>query len=189
MTDLIAEAVRFVIIIEKRSYDLYKRAARGAQDPEGMEFFGRLARMESEIIDLLLRSHPGTWYSALDSGAGQVVEPEEPYSERPLTAFPDQLRLALLGKRLDVDLYLTFAKTFREPSLCKVFETALDLARKQLQIITDQHRLAGAKMQPVVVQRRMKRNHLRNDLHRIVPNKHTQLYFSMQDTGRQSQLA
>ncbi|HBA87878.1 MAG TPA: ferritin [Geobacter sp.] len=187
MTDLIAEAVRFVVIIEKRSYDLYRKAAMTLQDPAAKDIFEKLAREESENIDVLLRRHPGTWYSEIQYGAGRVAEADAIPKEAQGGTLPDQLRLALLDKRLGVDLYLTFARTFREPSLCKVFETAHDMAKKQLQFITDQHRVADSRMQ-APLQRRAKRNHLRTDLHRIVPNKHSELYFSMLDTGRQSQL-
>ena len=196
MREFIAEAVRFAVIIEKKSYDLYRKAAMTVPDQGSKQIFDRLAREQSQHIDALLREHPGPWCCTLPQGTCSPLPQRT--ARQPLVEVDlneprgggvfDQLRLALLDKRWCIDLYATFAKTFREPSLCRVFEVALDIARKQFRMITDEYRRADLALRTPEVNRRARRTHIRAGLHPVTPNKHSELFFSMLDSGRQSQL-
>jgi len=188
MTDLlIAEAVRFTVIHEKKSYDLYQKAAMTVPDQGSRQIFERLAREESRHIDALLREHPGTWCSALQQPCGQQPEIDPELNEPRGNGLFDQLRHALLDKRWCIDLYATLARTFKEPSLCRIFEVAQEIARKQFRLITEEYREADLTLRNPGKNRRARRTHTRAGIQPVIPNKHSQLFFSMLDSGRQSQ--
>ena len=187
MKEFIAEAIRFAIIIEKKSYDLYRKAAMTVPDQAGRELFENLAREESQHIDALLREHPGTWRCNLLQRDEQPVldtQLREPQSSRLF----DQLRHALLDKRWNIDLYTTLARTFREPSICRVFEGALGIARKEFRLIKEEYLQADPPTSGPARSRRARRPHTRAGIHPMIPNKHSELFFSMLDSGRQSQI-
>lgn len=189
MTDLIAEAVRFAVVVENRSYEQFKKASAAVSDHIDKELFEKLACEQAKNVDALLAKHPGEWYSELTGAVPERAGVNDAHTPGKEHSVPELLHLALVDKRLDVELYLTFAKTFREPNLCAIFEMALDMSRKQVHLLANEQRMAEARLQAAAfLPRRAKRSNLRTELHRIIPNKHTELYFSMLDTGRQSQL-
>jgi len=185
MEDLIAEAVGFAVIVEKKSYDLYRKAAMTVPDQGSKQVFERLAREESQHIDSLLREHPGAWCCGLQH-ADRQPEIDADLAESRGSDLPDQLRAALLDKRWCIDLYATLAKSFKEPTLCKVFELALEMARKQFHLITKEYRQAERPLDTPAINRRARRIHIRAGIHPINPNKHSELFISMLDSGRQS---
>lgn len=186
MRDFIAEAVRFAVIIEKKSYDIYRQAALEVVDLGGKRIFEKLARDESKHIDALLWQHPGTWCSDLK----QKQEPQ-PVVEWDLSGpsgnrLFDQLRLALLNKRWSIGFYTTLLKTFKEPRICRVFEITLEVARTEFKLITDEYLQADVSYGTPRSNRPPRRVHTRAGILPSPPNKHSELYFSLLDTGRSS---
>lgn len=186
MRDFIAEAVRFAVIIEKKSYDIYRQAALEVVDLAGKRIFEKLARDESMHIDSLLWQHPGTWCSDLK----QKQEPQ-PGVEWDLSGpsgnrLFDQLRLALLNKRWSIGFYTTLLKTFKEPLICRVFEVTLAVARNEFKLITDEYLQADVSYGKPRDNRPPRRVHMREGILASPPNKHSELYFSMLDAGRSS---
>lgn len=187
MRDFVAEAVRFAVAIEKKSYELYRHAAVTVPDQAGRQIFERLAREESRHIDALLREYPGIWQSGMKHKAAQQPRIERNLAEPAGDALFDQLHLALLDKRWSIDFYTTLARAFREPRICRIFELALAAARKEFRFITDLYLHAEIPFASPRTDRPPRRTHIRNGIHPAKPNKHSQLFFSLLDAGRQSQ--
>ncbi len=188
MRDFIAEAVRFAVIIEKKSYDIYRQAALEVVDLAGKRIFEKLARDESKHIDALLWQHPGTWCSDLrqksETQPGVEWDLTGPTGNRVF----EQLRLALLNKRWSIGFYTMLLRAFKEPRICRVFEMTLAVARKEFKLITDEYLQADACCGHSRSNRPPRRVHVREGIPASPPNKHSQLYFSMLDAGRVSRL-
>lgn len=184
MRDLITEAVRFAVSIERKCYDFYRKAALTAASQVGRQIFERLASEEARHIGALRDEAPALW--------SEVQHPlQQPGMDCPLNepqgSLFEQLRHALLNKQYSIDLYTTLARSFREPSICRVFETTLQTARKELRSIRQEYLQGDSITATSLITRRPRRSHLRCGLQPPPPNKHSQLFFSMLDSGRQSQ--
>ncbi len=183
MRDFVTEAIRLAVALERKCYDFYRKGATMAPDPEGRLIFERLASEEAGHIDALQAESP----APLCDTQRCAQQPEiEGRLREPQGKLLDQLRLALLNRQFCIDLYTTFAKSFREPSICRVFEMTLLIARKELRSIRQEYLQADAAPGTSIVTRRQRRTHARSGLHPVTPNKHSEVFFSMLDSGRHS---
>ena len=185
MKELMAEAIRFTMAMEQESCARYRKAAAVVADPAGKRFFEKLARDRSRRIDMLSWEVPdgGTF----PCRAHAAVAAEAPAPE-PSGAFLDQLRAALLDKRFSIGIYAALCKGFREPALCRFFARLLDAARREFREIKAEYLRIGVAFSPRLPGRPPVMEHLRGSLHHLAPNRHSQLFFSMQDCGRQPRL-
>lgn len=184
MRELIAEAVKFTVTVENKSYASYRRWAATATDPAGRRIFERLAHEKSGHIDSLLAQHPEIRYEMLMEPAGRNYVAECRFDEATGRGLFDLLRLALLEKRSSIDLYATLSRSFKEPSISRIFEAALSLARNEFKSINALYLKADIPTALPKCTRPPRRTHFRGELHHACPNKHTELFFSMLDSGR-----
>lgn len=187
MKELLAEAMGLVVRTEKESYALYRKVAATTTDPAGRLFFERLAQDEYSHIDALLKEFPDAGCRCTQLTAHPPRSEGGAYGASGRVIF-EQLRLALLDKRSCIDLYETFLNSFRDPLLCRVFQKALEAARREFRLINAEYLKAEVPACRVIPGRPPRRTHPGGSLHYLSPNRHSQLFFSMQDTGRQSQL-
>jgi len=185
MREFVNEAIRLAVALERKCYDFYRKGAQMAPDQAGRQIFERLASEEARHIDALRAESTEPWYDVqrLDQQPGMDVKLSEPQGK-----LLDQLRLALLNRQFSIDLYATLAKSFKEPAISRVFEMTLLIARKELRSIRQEYLQADAIPAAPSITRRQRRTHVRSGLNPAVPNKHTQLFFSMLDSGRYSNL-
>jgi len=185
MRDFVNEAIRLAVALEKKCYDFYRKGAMMAPDQAGREIFERLASEEAGHIDALRAESPEPWCDVqrLDQQPGMDGRLSEPQGK-----LLDQLRLALLNRQFSIDLYATLAKSFREPSISRVFEMTLLIARKELRSIRQEYLQADAIPAAPNITRRQRRTHVRSGLIPAIPNKHSQLFFSLLDSGRHPNL-
>lgn len=184
MKELVIEAVQFAVSVEKSCYDFYRRAALAAQEQKARQIFEQLARQEAQHLDAMR-----------DGSQTLCCEPQPNYRHEGIILdfdnsqgkFLEQLRLCLLNKYSVVNLYLALSRCFKEPSVSMIFEAALAVARQELTAIR-QHYLHSEPLTSSSVIRRPRRTHTRGGMPSLQPNKHSQLYFSMLDSGRQSHL-
>lgn len=175
MRELLAEAVRLVVGVERKSETLYRRGAMAAEDRH-RSFFQRLAEEQARRIEALLRQHPEAEATAHEPGV-------------PLSCLAgNHLHQAMLDKRFSIDLYATFHRCFKEPSLCRLFETTLAVARKEFRLITAEYLKGGGRSEQAAASRPPRRSHLRGELPSRAPNRHSPLFFAMQDSGRPSRI-
>lgn len=185
MKELVIEAVQFALSVEKSCYDFYRRAALMAQEQKARQIFEQLARQEAQHLDAMrdgaptcccepqpIYHHEGI-ISDLNGGQGKLLE---------------QLRLCLLNKHAVVNLYLALSRCFKEPSVSTIFEAALAIARQELSAIRQYYLRSEPLPASAAIIRRPRRIHTRGGIPLLQPNKHSQLYFSMLDSGRQSHL-
>lgn len=184
MRELLAEAVRLVVSVERKSETLYRRGATAAE-VRHRNFFQRLAEEQSRRIEALLRQLPEAEAAAHEPLWG--LSSLAAASERGTTSC-NHLHQAMLDKRFSIDLYATFCRCFKEPGLCRLFETALSLARKEFRVITAEYLKGGCRSDAGATHRPQRRGHLRGELPNRVPNRHSQLFFAMQDCGRPSRI-
>lgn len=184
MKELLAEAVRLVVGVERKSETLYRRGAMAADDRH-RSFFQRLAEEQSRRIEALLRQLPEAEAAAHEPG----VPPSclATLAER-MSPPGNHLHQAMLDKRFSIDLYATFCRCFREPGLCRLFETALTVARREFRVITAEYLKGGYRSDAAATSRPQRRSHQRGELPNRVPNRHSQLFFAMQDCGRPSRI-
>ncbi|MBJ6799852.1 ferritin [Geomonas propionica] len=183
MKELLAEAIRLAVNMERNSEMLYRRGAMAATELMQKTFFERLAQEESRHIEALLQQLPHREAREIDPGGPQVRVPAA--MER--SAAPgNHLHQALLDKRFSIDLYATFCRCFKEPALCRFFDAALAVARREFKQITAEY-LKGGRTE-VAAASPPRRSHQRGELPQRLPNRHTQLFFAMQDCGRQSRI-
>lgn len=186
MKELLIEATGLVVSTRKESYALYRKVAATTTDAAGRAFFERLAQEECSHIDALLRDLP----DAARAYARMTVQAQHPGAhadEASARGIFEQLRLALLDKRFCIDLYETFLKSFRDPLLCRLFQKALEVARSEFKLINREYLKAEVPACRVMPGQPPARIHLGDSQHHVAPNRHSQLFFSMQDAGRQSQ--
>jgi len=182
---LTEEAFRVTILTEMVSYELYRNAVVTVSGG-GRQVFERLARGQAKLIDEILEHCP-----AGVAGLADKPKDEQPcplkgdFKQSPQRRLLDHLRMAMRDKQACIDRYATFVRTFREPGLCRIFELALSGARKQYGLIVQEYRQADQRVHRPGVDRRSKRTHLRG-VSRPVPNKHSQLFISLLDSGRPS---
>lgn len=186
MKELMAEAIGLVVTAEKTSYALYREVAATATDPAGRMFFERLAREQHGQISALLSDFAGTLCPC--AVTGQVSAGEVHSDQASGRGSFEQLRLALLDKRFCIDLYETYLNSFREPLLCRLFQKALEMARRLFRLINAEYLKAEVPVCRVTSGRPPRRTHPGNSLNQLTPNRHSQLFFSMQDSGRQTTL-
>jgi len=183
MEELIAEAFRVAISTEKSSYDLYRNASAMIPNGSGRRVFERLAWEEFKLIDEIVKYCPDALLSMTDetneqreaTGGNESVE----------RRLFNHLRTALRDKHLCIQRYASYVETLREPAVCKVFELALSMSRRQYGLIAEEFRQADLRLHRPCVNRRAKRTHIRS-INRRIPNEHSQLFISLQDCGRQS---
>ncbi|UPU34710.1 ferritin [Geomonas paludis] len=183
MRELLAEAIRLAVNMERNSERLYRRGAMAATELVQRSFFERLAQEESRHIEALLQQlsqHEAaeTELAAMPARIPAAVEPATP----PV----NHLHQALLDKRFSIDLYATFCRCFKEPALCRFFDAALAAARREFKLITAEYLKGGRSDVPAYSPPR--RSHVRGELPHRIPNPHSQLFFAMQDCGRQSRI-
>jgi rubrerythrin len=186
MKDLIEEAFRVALHIEKRSHELYVVSAAQLRDCGGCQIFDRLAHEESKVIDEMRKHAPAT----LPESGREPHEQHRSYLNRCVDGPPermlfDHLRLALLDKHAGIEHYTAFVETLREPALRRVFERAQVMSQKLYKQIAAEYRQADSILHRPGVNRRARRVHIRAGNH-PTPNKHSQLYFSLLDFGRRS---
>ena len=188
MKDLIEEAFRIAILAEKKSYDLYRSAALSVSDPIVKRVLERLASEESGLIAEIVRRCPSIVSSILEPpNERQPARCFENFESTPEQMLLEVLRVALSERQSSIDSYATFVTSIKEPALCSAFELALDMSRKQHKLITEEYRRADQRLHGPGTNRRAKRAHIR-PVNRPAPNKHSQLFISLLDCGRQSQL-
>ncbi|WP_129126528.1 hypothetical protein [Geomonas oryzae] len=175
MRELLAEAVRLVVGVERKSETLYRRGAMAAEDRH-RSFFQRLAEEQARRIEALLRQLPEAEAAAHEPGVP------------PSCLAGDHLHQAMLDKRFSIDLYATFCRCFKEPGLCRLFETALVVARREFRVITAEYLKGGCRSDATATSRPQRRNHQRGELPNRAPNRHSPLFFAMQDSGRPSRI-
>lgn len=175
MKELIAEAFRTTLVTEVSSYHLYRNASASVAEKRGREFFERLAREQGRVIEEIMSKRP----EGVETGMEEQAEGECPPSRQSLF---NHLRIALLHRDACIDRYRTFVGSFREPVICGVFQMALDVARAQHRLIAREYRRTDQKVGHPRADRRSKRTHLKMT-NRPAPNKHSQLYHSLQDSG------
>jgi hypothetical protein len=186
MDSFIEEAFRVAIQIEKNSYNLYRSAA--GMIPEGSEkqLFERLATEEAKLLEQMIQSAPDALADIMQNRDDQRLSCFDGNSiQSPEHRLFNHLRMALRNKHACLDLYTTFVKTFRDPAICRVFELALGVSRKLYGIIAHEYRQADLRLHKPGVTRRVKRTHIRS-AGQPIPNKHSQLFISLQDSGRPS---
>ncbi|QXE92719.1 ferritin [Geomonas subterranea] len=184
MRELLAEAIRLTVSMERNSELLYRKGAT-AEGVAHRNFFERLAQVQSRRIDALLRQ-----LSQRDAADAHPVAPlARPVQTGENAAAPfSDLHQALLDKRSNIDLYATFCRCFKEPSLCRFFETALAVARREFKLITAEYLKGGGLSAAPAAWSPPRRSHQRGELPHRFPNRHSQLFFAMQDCGRQSRI-
>ncbi|QWV94750.1 ferritin [Geomonas oryzisoli] len=185
MRELLAEAIRYAVSMERNSEMLYRRGALAAPEVVHRRFLERLAQEEGRHIEALLQQLSRTEAAEVDQGA--LLVHAAPAAER-TTAPGNHLHQALLDKRFSIDLYATLCRCFKEPSLCRFFETALSVARRQFKLITYEYLKEGARRDVPASPGPPRRSHQRGELPHRTPNRHSQLFFAMQDCGRQSRI-
>ncbi|WP_136513856.1 hypothetical protein [Geomonas edaphica] len=184
MRELLAEAVRLVVGVERKSETLYRRGAMATEDRH-RSFFQRLAEEQSRRIEALLRQLPEAEATVHEPGVS--LSCLAAISERG-TAPGNHLHQAMLDKRFSIDLYATFCRCFKEPGLCRLFETALVGARREFRVITAEYLKGGCRSDAAATSRPQRRSHQRGELPNCAPNRHSQLFFAMQDSGRPSRI-
>lgn len=190
MEHLIEEAFRVAIQTEKKSRNLYLDAASMMPNGVGREVLQKLAEEERKILERIFGCCP---YS-IDSVFDQPQYRQDSPSVQRLTGHErrvsELLRLVLHDKYSAVALYETFLQVFREPRICGVFQLALTMSRRLLMYIreqrTEQRRQTDLNLQRLVLDRRRKRTHIKGFGNKPAPNKHSQVFISLQDLGRQS---
>ncbi|MBU5612935.1 ferritin family protein [Geomonas azotofigens] len=184
MKELLAEAIRVTVSMERNSEMLYRRGAM-TEEPGQRSFFERLAQEQSRRIDILLRQLSQADTAEADPGGALArIAATGERGGAPC----NQLHQALLEKRFSIDLYATFCRCFKEPSLCRFFESALAAARREFKLITAEYLKGGGRSEMPASARPPRRSHVRGELPHRTPNRHTQLFFAMQDCGRQSRI-
>ncbi len=183
MRELLAEAVRLVVGVERKSETLYRRGAMAAEDRH-RSFFQRLAEEQSRRIEALLRQLPEAETTAHEPGVS--LSCLAAVSDRGTTG--NHLHQAMLDKRFSIDLYATFCRCFKEPGLCRLFETALVVARREFRVITAEYLKGGSRSDAAATSRPQRRSHQRGELPNRAPNRHSPLFFAMQDSGRPSRI-
>ncbi|QWV98729.1 ferritin [Geomonas nitrogeniifigens] len=184
MKELLAEAIRFTASRERSSEMLYRRGAMAGEVVQ-RSFFERLAQERSRYIDALLQQL--SQLETADSDAWGALARAGSSGERTTAPF-NHLHQALLDKRFSIDLYATFCRSFKEPSLCRFFEAALAAARREFKLITAEYLKGGGRGEVPASSRPPRRSHQRGELPHRPPNPHSQLFFAMQDCGRQSRI-
>lgn len=188
MKELLAEAVRLVVSMDRKSEALYRKGAMAAETVHRC-FFQRLAEEQSRRIEALLRQFPERQFHEPDTAGNDPGVTLSCLAGAQRVAAPvNQLHQALLDKRFSIDLYATFHRCFKEPSLCQLFETALAVARNEFRLITAEYLKGGGRSEQAAASRPPRRSHLRGELPSRAPNRHTQLFFAMQDCGRPSRI-
>ncbi|WP_224982932.1 ferritin [Geomonas agri] len=183
MRELLAEAIRLAVNVERNSERLYRKGAMAATELVQRSFFERLAQEESRHIEALLQQLSQREAAQSDSGA---ISARPTAAAEPATAPINHLYQALLDKRFSIDLYATFCRCFKDPALCRFFDAALAVARREFKLITAEYLKGSHSETPTAVPPR--RSHVRGELPHRIPNRHTQLFFAMQDCGRQSRI-
>lgn len=180
------EAFRVAILTEKNSYDLYRNASVMVPEGPGKRVLERLAREQAKLIGEMLKYCPDSFPDLLKQVSDQCRPRLDGYAKQsPERRVFDHLRAALRDKHACIDRYATYVKTFREPTVCLVFELALSLSRKQFGFIAEEYRQAEQRVHRPGSNRRIKRAHL-GVIHHPTPNKHSQLFISLLDCGRHS---
>jgi rubrerythrin len=186
MEHLLEEAFRVAMQTEMNSLELYRKAAATMQGSGGRDVLERLAREESRIIEQIRSCSPcppsATKDGAKEDGRCWAIAEG---NEQPQRRLLNQLRVALEDKHGCIERYATYASAFRDPAVCKVFETALGMSRSLLQSIAEAYRQVDPSLQRPCANRRTKRAHIKAVNH-PTPNKHSQLFISLLDSGRRS---
>jgi hypothetical protein len=184
MKPIIQEAFRVAILTEKNSYDLYRNAGAMVPEGSGKEVLEQLAHDELKLIEEMLIYSPDTLVDLLMHPNDQHISSFDGYSkESPERRLFNHLRVALLDKHSCIDRYTTYLKTFRDPEVCRVFELALSISRRQFGLIAQEYRKADQRVHRPGSFKRAKRIHLKVGI-RPTPNKHSELFLSLLDSGR-----
>lgn len=184
MKQLVEEAFRIAIAAEISSYRYYSSVAALLPDEADKEVFKRLAVEQRKIIDEMLQHSPVKAFTAIELKESQIDGGENPEpSDEP--RFFEHLRVALLQKNACIDRYATFVRVFKDPALCRIFQMALRMGRKQYQLIAREYRAADESSSRPGANRRTKRTHIKS-ITRQAPNQHSQLFVSLLDSCRPS---
>jgi hypothetical protein len=184
MRDLIEEALRVAVHIERKSQELYAHAAAGMPEGRGKTVMERLAREESKMIEQLTASAPFPLEIPGEPHAHEM-DPLHDDACPPQWTLLDLLEVALKDKSASIAQYVAFQKAFREPAVHEVFDFAVGLSRSLLQLIAEEYRQADQRLQSRAVNRRTKRTHIRSTFAKErTPNEHSQLFISLLDSGR-----
>lgn len=183
MKQLVEEAFRIAIGAEISSYRYYSSVAALLPDEPGKEVFKRLAAEEKKLIDEMLQYSPVKAFTAVELKESQIDAGEN--TEPSADGFFEHLRVALLQKNACIDRYATYVRVFKDPALCRIFQMALRMARKQYQLIAREYRAADESSSHPGANRRTKRTHIKS-VTRQAPNQHSQLFVSLLDSCRPS---
>lgn len=184
MEQLVEEAFRVALGAEISSYRYYRSVAVLLPDEAGKEVFRRLAAEQKKVIDEMLQYAPQASLRAME-----LKDPQADHAASAPSAaesgFFEHLRVALLQKNSCIDRYATFVRVFKDPALCRIFQMALRMARKQYHLIAREYRAADESSCHSGANRRTKRTHIKS-VSRQAPNQHSQLFVSLLDSCRPS---
>jgi len=189
MKYLLEEAYRISLATEQKSQDLYLNAVVMLPAGNGKMLFERLARHETTIMNHIMERCPqlaSTMQHRADEREG--LAPLDHADALPELRLLDVLQLAVQDKAASVARYQTFIETFREPAVRDIFQPALALSRNMLQDIKTEYRQAEQRLHRPAVNRRAKRTHIRTTFASAPPDKHSQLFISLLDSGRRRPL-
>lgn len=187
MEHLIEEAFRVAILTEMNSYRTYKKAAAMMPDGSAKNVLERLAEEELLIIDELSKKWPypvPRIQEQSDDQRGQSVKSSQ--KESPEHRLCKQLRAALVDRHCSIEKYMIFVTSFKEPAVCKVFELALGMSRRLFKLISEACTHAEMRLHRTGLDRRKKRTHIRPVERGPAPNKHTEAFISLLDSGRRT---
>jgi hypothetical protein len=185
MEELVQEAYRVVLKMERKSQELLEAAALTLPDGPAKVVLERLAHTQSDIVNQIrVRTSAPLPETVPHAGYEEVVlaGPSEKSPERRVS---DLLEEASHYKTATIEHYLVFLQSFRNPALCEVFDFGVSLSKRMLRHISVESRHAEQRLQRPIVDRRAKRSHVKNPLlNPRTPNQHSQLFISLQELGR-----
>lgn len=186
MENLVEEAFRVAIMTEINSYRTFHRAAGMVPDGSARQILQRLAGEQRKIVEEVCSRCPFP--------ASRLLQQIDLQHQHCLHPYPQEsrdrklykhLHAALLDKHCAIEKYTLFVTSFRDPAVCQVFQLAIDMSRKVLDFLAQSCRQLAMQEAVLTADRRKKRVHLKELTH-PAPNKHSELFLSLVDSGRRS---
>jgi hypothetical protein len=186
MDELVQEAYRVVLTMERKCQELLEAAAVTLPDGPAKVVLERLAHTQSDIVDQIWLRIAAPLPEVEPHPRHQEVALEGRLSEKsPERRVSDLLEEACHYKAATIEHYLVFLQTLKDPVLCEVFDLGVSLSKRMLRHLSEQFRRAEQRLQRPIVDRRAKRSHLKPPLlNPRTPNQHSQLFISLQELGR-----
>ena len=186
MEQLVEEAFRMALHTEMKSYWTYLNAAGMMPEGNCKKIMERLASEQWKIIEEISNHSPLSIRKSLEQAEHHNRHCFHPYpKESHERKLYKHLQTALVDKHCSIEKYMIFVTTFRDPAVCNVFEMALNMSHKLFGYIAEVFRQTDVRLHRPGVDRRKKRIHLK-PISRSAPNKHTELFVSLLDSGRKT---